>query len=246
MKAVILAGGKGTRLAPYTRILPKPLTPVGDMPILEILLRQMKGSGISDIIITVGHLSGLLQAFFQNGEKLGMNITYSLEDMPLGTAGPLAGISGLTDTFIVANGDILTTLNITDLVRFHKEKQAKITIAVHHRKVAINYGVIQFDSTQFVSGYIEKPSIDYWVSMGIYVFEPEVLAHIPPNEYLDFPDLVKKLLAAGEKVAAYPFDDYWQDLGRPDDYEAATQDFETMRSRFIPEEQNDDMEIPAS
>lgn len=245
MKAIILAGGKGTRLAPYTRILPKPLMPVGDMPILEILLRQFKGYGINDIIITVGHLSGLLQAFFQNGEKLGINIQYSIEELPLGTAGPIAGIDGLDDTFVVANGDILTTLDISDLVRFHKEKKAKISIAVHHRKVPINYGVIQWDGNQLVSGYIEKPSIDYWVSMGIYVFEPDVLAYIPKNEYLDFPDLVKKLLAAKENVAAYPFDDYWQDLGRPDDYEAATNDFEKMRSRFLPEETVYDMEIPA-
>jgi NDP-mannose synthase len=241
MKAIILAGGKGTRLGPYTRILPKPLMPIGDMPILEIILRQLKGFGITDVVLTVGHLSGLLQAFFQNGEKLGLNITYSYEESPLGTAGPLSEIKGLDETFIVANGDILTMLDVADMIRFHKEQKAKITIAVHHRKVLINYGVIEWNENHYVSGYVEKPSIDYWVSMGIYIFEPEVLSYINPKEYLDFPDLVKKLLAAGENVAAYPYDGYWQDLGRPDDYEAATADFEQMRSRFLPEGNHNDM-----
>ncbi len=234
MKAIILAGGKGARLAPYTRILPKPLMPIGDMPILEVILRQMKEAGITDVVLTVGHLSGLLQAFFQNGEKLGLNIQYSCEETPLGTAGPLSMVSGLDDTFLVANGDVLTTLDISDLIRFHKEQNAITTIAVHHRKVKIDFGVIQWENGPRISGYVEKPAFDYWVSMGIYVFEPRVLAYIPQGKYLDFPDLVKSLIAAGEHVAGYQFDGYWQDLGRPDDYETANLDFEKMRSQFLP------------
>ena len=239
MKAVILAGGKGSRLAPYTNVIPKPLMPIGDMPILEVLLRQMKAAGITDIVLTVGHLSELLRAFFQNGERLGMNIQYSYEDHPLGTAGPLALLDGaLSETFLVTNGDVLTTLNLAELIRFHKQSQAVTTIAVHHRKEKINLGVIQWNESPWISGYIEKPSYDYMVSMGIYVFEPSVLQYIPRGEYLDFPDLVKKLLAANEKVAGYEFDGYWQDIGRADDYETATQDFEKMRHEFLP-----DMEV---
>jgi len=236
MKGIILAGGKGTRLAPYTTILPKPLMPIGDMPILEVILRQLKSAGINDVVLTVGHLAGLLKAFFNNGEELGLNIQYSYEKIPLGTAGPLSLVDGLDETFLVANGDVLTTLELSDLIRFHKEKKAVATIATHHRKVNIDYGVLEWKGSNQISGYSEKPSIDYWVSMGIYIFEPNVLAYIPSGQYLDFPELVKKLLSAGENVFGYQFDGYWQDLGRPDDYKDATRDFEQMRSRFLHED----------
>jgi NDP-sugar pyrophosphorylase family protein len=235
MKAIILAGGKGARLAPYTKILPKPLMPIGDMPILEVLLRQMKNAGIDDVVITVGHLAGLLRNFFQDGSQLGLHISYSYEDVPLGTAGPLSLIGGLDSTFLVSNGDVLTTLSLADLMRFHTEQQAAVTIAVHCRKVDIDFGVVECDESHQLIGYIEKPSIDYMVSMGVYVFEPRVLSHIPYCQYLDFPDLVKKLIAAGEKVVGYPYRGYWQDLGRPDDYERATLDFDAMRSQFLQE-----------
>jgi NDP-mannose synthase len=235
MKAIILAGGKGARLAPYTKILPKPLMPISDMPILEVLLRQMKIAGIDDIVITVGHLAELLRAFFQDGRNLGLHIDYSYEDVPLGTAGPLSLVSGLDQTFLVSNGDVLTTLKLNELLQFHKEHQAILTIAVHCRKVDIDFGVVQCDDTSQIVGYIEKPSIDYMVSMGIYVFEPVVLKYIPYCQYLDFPDLVKTLIAAGERVVAYPYKGYWQDLGRPDDYKRATDDFEAMRTQFLPE-----------
>jgi NDP-sugar pyrophosphorylase family protein len=237
MKAVVLAGGKGTRLAPYTKILPKPLMPIGDMPILEVILRQMKASGVDKVILTVGHLSELLKAFFQDGHQWGLQIEYSYEKCPLGTAGPLALIDTLDDTFLVTNGDVLTTMQLSDLINFHKEHQAIATIATHHRKLKIDLGVIQWDGSPRITGYIEKPVYDFCVSMGIYVFEPEVLAYIPRDQYLDFPDLVLKLIAAGEKVAGYKYEGYWQDLGRPDDYERATQDFEKLRSQFLPQEE---------
>jgi NDP-mannose synthase len=239
MKAVILAGGKGARLAPFTKILPKPLMPIGDMPILEVILRQIKTAGIDEAVLTVGHLSGLLQAFFQDGKQLGIKIQYNFEEYPLGTAGPLALVKGLDETFLVSNGDVLTTLNLRDLIRFHHEQKALATIAVHHRQVKIDLGVVQMDNKPNISGYIEKPIFDYRVSMGIYVFEPEVLAYIQPGNYLDFPDLVKKLLAAGENVVGYQFDGYWEDLGRPDDYERAAADFEKMRSEFLTEEKEE-------
>ncbi len=237
MKAVILAGGKGTRLAPYTKILPKPLLPIDDMPILEILLRQMKRNGVDQVYLTVGYLAELFTAFFQNGERLGLNIQYSFEDHPLGTAGPLSLINSLSEeTFLVANGDILTDLNLCDLVDAHRRSGAIATIASHARKVKIDLGVIEFDGSQRIVGYIEKPTYDFYVSMGIYVFEPRVLEYIPHNQYLDFPDLILNMVAAGENVRGYPYDGYWQDLGRADDYEQAVQEFISMRSRILGEE----------
>lgn len=236
MKAVILAGGKGARLSPYTKILPKPLMPIGDMPILEVLLRQMKRAGVQDVILTVGHLANLLRTFFMDGQQWGMNISYSYEPEPLGTAGPLSLIKGLNSTFIVANGDVLTTLDLRELVAFHKTQGGIATIAVHERKVKIDLGVVQLGGDDTVDGYIEKPTYDYTVSMGVYVFEPEVLKFIPVNVYLDFPELVLKMIAAGEKVSGYRFDGYWMDLGRPDDYSQAAEDFINMRFQFLPEE----------
>ncbi len=237
IKAVILAGGKGTRLAPYTRIIPKPMMPIGDKAILEILLLQIKRAGIDEVILTVGHLAGLMHAYFQDGSQLGLRICYSYEENPLGTAGPLAQISGLDQTFMVCNGDVLTTLDLKKLIEFHKANHGIATIASHQRQVKIDLGVIIFGDDHTITGYQEKPVIDYNVSMGIYIFEPDVLQYIPKGDYLDFPDLVKILISNGKKVVAYPFDGYWQDLGRPDDYEQANMDYECMRSQFLPDEE---------
>jgi NDP-sugar pyrophosphorylase family protein len=236
MKAVVLAGGKGTRLAPYTYILPKPLMPIGDMPILEVLLRQMKRAGIEDIVLTVGHLAQLLHTFFLDGEQWGVHISYSYEEDPLGTAGPLSLIKDLDSTFLVTNGDVLTTLDLRDLLAFHRSQGSIATIAVHCRQVKIDLGVVQWNGNNCLSGYIEKPTYDYTVSMGIYVFEPRVMEYIPHNQYLDFPDLVLKMIAAGERVSGYSFDGYWMDLGRPDDYAQANEDFKTMKLQFLAEE----------
>jgi NDP-sugar pyrophosphorylase family protein len=236
MKAVILAGGKGARLAPYTRIIPKPMMPIGDKAILEIMLHQIRRAGISEVIITVGHLAGLMRAFFQDGSHLGLNICYSYEENPLGTAGPLSLIEGLNETFMVCNGDVLTTLNIPDLINFHQQNQGVATIASHIRQVHIDLGVIEMNGDHEIIGYQEKPTIDYLVSMGIYIFEPIVLDYIPKGQYLDFPDLIKILIGNKKKVVAYPFNGYWEDLGRADDYEQANIDFEKMRSQFLPQE----------
>jgi NDP-sugar pyrophosphorylase family protein len=236
MKAVVLAGGEGRRLAPYTRIIPKPLMPIGDKPILEILLQQMKRAGIKDVTLAVGHLSDLMRLFFQDGSRLGMNISYSYEAKPLGTSGPLANVRGLDDTFLVTNGDVLTTLDFPDLFAFHKEQGGIATIATHKRKVNINLGVVELNGDHSIKGYREKPSIEYLVSMGVYIFELRILEYIPKDQYLDFPDLVLRLVEAGEKVTGYVFDGYWEDLGRPDDYERASADFERNRSQFLPED----------
>ena len=234
MKAVVLAGGKGTRLAPYTTILPKPLMPIGDKPILEILIHQFKSAGIQEVILTVGHLSHLIQSFFQDGSNFGIKIKYSFENEPLGTAGPLSLIKGLNKTFLVTNGDVLCDLDLTLFLETHKKSDAAATIAMFNKTVNIDLGVIKLNGGTKVVGYLEKPSYTYPVSMGVYAFEPRVLDYIPNNKYLDFPDLVLKLIENGEKVNGYPFKGYWRDLGRKEDYEEAILDFENMRHIFLP------------
>ncbi len=235
MKAIILAGGRGTRLAPYTYVIPKPMMPVGDKAILEILLRQLKRAGIKQVVLTVGHLAGLMQAFFQDGQKYALDITYSFESKPLGTAGPLALIPDLDETFLVCNGDVLTLLDITDLVTFHHQQGAICTIAMHEREFKVDLGIIKQAENDFsITDYVEKPTLNYKVSMGMYIFEPRVLDYVPKDDYLDFPDLVHKLLSAKERVVGYPFNGYWMDLGNPDDYAQANLDFERMREQFLP------------
>jgi NDP-mannose synthase len=230
MKAVILAGGKGTRLAPYTKVIPKPLMPIGeDMPILEVLLRQLSIADVDEVILAVGHMAGLLCAFFQGGERLGLKITYSFEEKPLGTAGPLSLMSGLDDTFLLTNGDVLTTLNFRMLVQHHCKTKAIATIASYVKPMRMDLGVIRADPDGRIFGYIEKPTYEFLVSMGIYVFEPRVLSYINRGEHLDFPDLVLRLVTAGELVECYAFDGYWMDLGRVEDYEQAVQDFDRMK-----------------
>lgn len=236
MRAVILAGGKGTRLAPYTIVFPKPLVPVGNMPILEIVVRQLRCAGIDHVTMAVGHLAHLLMAFFGDGTRFGMRIDYSVEDTPLGTAGPLALIGGLEDTFLVMNGDILTTLDCKALVAYHCEHRAVATIAMHRRSVKIDLGVIEADDENRIVRYIEKPTYEFHVSMGIYVFEPSVLRYIERGVRLDFPELIWKLLADNQPVLSYPYDGYWLDIGRPDDYARAVEEFEQMHGQLLPEE----------
>ncbi len=235
MRAIVLAGGKGARLAPYTTVLPKPLMPIDGMPILEVMIRQMKRYGIDDITLTVGHLAYLLQSFFQDGSRFGVHIRYAHEEVPLGTAGPLAGITDLADTFLVTNGDVLTTLDFKSLLEFHQEHGAIMTIAVKERELKINLGVVHVNGKHEVEGYTEKPTMDFRVSMGIYVFEPKVLQYIPGGEYMDFPDLVHKLLDEGERVVGYPFDGYWKDLGNQKDYMEASEEFTHMREEILGE-----------
>ncbi len=227
MRAIILAGGKGRRLSPYTTVLPKPLMPIGDMPILEVILRQLKKAGITQITMAVGYLAKIIMAFFGDGKRLGLNIDYSLEDKPLGTAGPLSLIKGLTDTFIVMNGDILTNIDYKELIRYHNEHNGIATIATYKRKVTIDFGVIETNNN-IVINYIEKPVFNYKVSMGIYVFEPNILDYIPKNQYMDFPDLVNRLLSNKEKVVSFLFNGYWLDIGRQDDYTRAIDEFNEM------------------
>jgi NDP-sugar pyrophosphorylase family protein len=234
MRAVILAGGKGTRLAPYTTILPKPLMPVGDMPILEIVMRQLEAHGFRSLTLAVGYLAELLMAYCGDGSKFGVTIDYSREEQPLGTAGPIALIPNLNDTFLVMNGDLLTTIDYSAMLQYHRERGALVTIACYQRDVKIDLGVIAVDSDNWVADYIEKPTYHYDVSMGIYIFEPQILDYIAKNERLDLPDLVLKLLQAGKKVNVYHFDGYWLDIGRHDDYEQAIEEFSKNKEKFLP------------
>jgi len=233
MKTIILAGGVGRRLIPYTVVLPKPLMPVGDYPILEIMIRQLKKHGLTDITLAVGHLGNLIETFFSNGRRLGVRIKYSYEDRPLGTVGPLAQIKGLKRTFMVMNGDLLTLLDYSKLIRSHRKNGAIVTIATQRRGVNVDFGVIKNNSHNFVTQYIEKPRLFYQVSMGVYVFEPKILEYIPKNRKLDFPELVNILLQKREKVAIYPSNDFWLDIGRPDDYAKAVDIFPKIKTRLF-------------
>ena len=234
---MILAGGKGTRLAPYTTVLPKPLMPIGDRAILDVVVRQLASHGYRRLTFAVGYLAHLVQAVFGDGEPWGVSIEYHEEEEPLGTAGPLALVDGLDDTFLAMNGDVLTTLDYGELFELHRRAGNAMTIATHRRKVRTEYGVLHVDGrhgdTDRVTGYEEKPELDYTVSMGVYVLEPRALAHVPSGRRFDIPDLVLALLDAGEPVGSYPFDGYWLDIGRHDDYEQALADYETILQRLL-------------
>jgi NDP-mannose synthase len=234
MKAIILAGGRGTRLAPYTTILPKPLMPVGDKPILDIVIHQLRYYGFTDITLAVGYLSELLMAYFGDGKRFGVSLHYSHEDQPLGTAGPIALVEDLTEPFLVMNGDILTALDFRALMTYHQASHAIATIATYPRSVKIDLGVIEFDSQSRLTRYIEKPTNYYRVSMGVYIFDPRTKAHIPRGQRLDIPDLLLDMLSRGERIQCYMYDDYWLDIGRIDDYQQAVDDFERNRAIFLP------------
>lgn len=235
MKAVILAGGKGTRLYPYTTIFPKPLVPIDDKPIIEILLRQLKYHGISSVTVSVGHLAELLMTFLGKGEKFGIPIEYVSEDRPMGTVAPLTLIKHLPEDFFLMNGDVLTNINYRDLFEFHLANKSALTIATFSKEVNVDLGVLVTDEQNRIADYIEKPAYKYDVSMGIYVFNRSIIRYIPENEYYDFPTLVKSLLEKNIKVMSYPFDDIWLDIGRPADYEEAQNLFKSLRDKLLPE-----------
>ncbi len=227
LRAVILAGGKGVRLRPFTVNFPKPLVPLGEEPVVEVLIQRLLSFGIVDITLSLGYLAELIKAYFHHRQQLTSRCTihYVEEAEPTGTAGSLASVSKLDETFLVMNGDLLTDLDFHKLVAFHHEQNAALTVATQQRKVKIDLGVLEFGQDFQLLNYHEKPEHTYSVSMGIYVYEPRVLPFIERGQYLDFPDLVLKLLAAGERVCAFPTDCLWLDIGRPDDYARAQELF---------------------
>ena len=234
MRAVVLAGGKGRRLQPYTLTFPKPMMPVGDMPILEIVIRQLKYAKFEHITLAVGHLAELLEAYFQDGSRWGVKLDYSREKHPLGTAGPLLLIDDLPENFLVMNGDVLTTLDYHGLFQSHIQSRAALTIACYRCVSKIDLGVIEFDGHMQVTGYREKPSIPYDASMGVYVFNREILRDYEVGTCLDFPNLVLRLVERGERVKVHLADCEWLDIGRPSDYELASDCFQRMRDKFLP------------
>lgn len=224
--AVILAGGKGTRLRPYTVALPKPLVPIGNRPILEIVIIQLVKQGFERIIITVNHQADIIMAYFGNGDKWGASIEYSMENKPLGTMGPLKIIQNLPEHFLVMNGDVLSDLNYSTFLRKHMESESIFSIAGYKRIQQIDYGVL-YVKDHVLTGFSEKPQKQYVVSMGIYAVSQNVLSYIPDEQYFGFDMLMLKLLNQNINVGIYEHNGYWMDIGRPDDYEQAVDDMES-------------------
>jgi NDP-mannose synthase len=233
MDVIVLAGGTGTRLRPYTTVLPKPLMPVGDMPVLEILLRRLAAAGFIRVNLAVGHLAELIEAYFGDGRRYGLELVYWRESQPLGTAGPLAEMELESDRALVMNGDLLTTLEFAGLVDGHVASGAAATLAVKSREVPIDFGVVHMEGDA-VAAFEEKPVITYDVSMGVYVFEPRVVRLIPRGIHFDFPDLLAAVLERGWPVHGHRSTDFWLDIGRIEDYELALNQFEDLRAALLP------------
>ena len=232
MRAVILAGGKGTRLVPFTKVFPKPLVPLGEKPIIDTIFRQLKYFGFTRITLAVGHMAEMIQTYVRDGKQYGIQVDYAFEDEPLGTVGPLAQISDLDQSFLVMNGDIVTNLDYQDLITFHKTQGAIATIGTYEKIFKVDLGIIENDDGNSIAAYLEKPVYTYKVSMGVYVFDAAVLKYIERNKYLDFPDLVNRLLNDGQRVLSYPFDGYWLDIGNHRDYEKALEEYESVKGEL--------------
>lgn len=232
-RAVILAGGKGTRLRPYTVVLPKPLMPIGEFPILEVIIRQLTQAGFDHITLAVNHQAEIIKAFFQNGERWATKIDYSLEDQPLGTMGPLRLINDLPENFLVMNGDVLTDLDFEAFHDTHINEKRTFSISSMRREHKIDYGVLETSASDRLISFREKPLVTYEVSMGIYMVSQRALSIIPSGCTYGFDNLMMDMLSSGSPVTVRSFDGYWLDIGRPDDYAVAIDEFDTHRSKFI-------------
>jgi NDP-sugar pyrophosphorylase family protein len=233
-RAVIQAGGKGTRLYPYTTVLPKPLMPIGDQPILEIVIRQLVHHGFKDVTITIGHLGHLIMAVLGDGSQWGARIQYTREDEPRGTIGALSQIKGVKEPLLVMNGDLLTDLNYHEFFETHRACGANLTVGVYYKEVAVSLGVLEVDDDHRAVGFREKPVLSFPCSMGVYALSPDLLSRIPATGVFGFDDLMALRLAKDVAVRAFPFDGLWLDIGRPEDYASASQLFEEHRSRLLP------------
>lgn len=231
-RAIVLAGGRGTRLRPYTVVLPKPLMPIGEYPILEVIIRQLANAGFDRITMAVNHQAEIIKAFFQDGERWGVRIDYSLEDRPLGTMGPLRLIPDLPDNFLVMNGDILTDLNYAEFYDTHVRNDELFTISAHAREQLVDYGVLEVAGDR-LTGLREKPCMHYDVSMGVYMASRRVLSYVPANTTYGFDHLMHDLISAGQSVTVRKFVGYWLDIGRPDDYATAIDVFEQDSAKFL-------------
>ena len=239
MHAVILAGGRGVRLRPYTTAFPKPLVPIGDeMAIIEIVLRQLSAAGFTDITIAIGHLGQLIRAYCGDGSQWGLSITYWSEDVPLGTMGPLvSNLDELPEHFLVMNGDVLTDLDYAGLVHGHVGSGAPITVATYNRTVRIDFGVLEIggEDQDRIVAFREKPTEHFSVSMGIYALSRETLRSYEPGQALGFDELVLDLLETDQLPRVSPFDGYWLDIGRPDDYDTANEEWPSLRPLLLPD-----------
>ena len=237
MQAIVLAGGKGTRLRPFTHTLPKPLMPLGDaepMPILEVVLRQLARFGFRDVTIITGYLTELIEAFCGNGQRFGGRVTYRREVSPLGTAGGLALVPRPVEPVLVINGDILTTLDYAAMYDFHCHRGARATIASYPREVRIDFGVLEFGTDpQVLAGYREKPEFSFQVSMGVYILDPIAWDILDPGRPLAMPDLLEALRTGGHPVHCFRQPCYWLDIGRHDDFATANEIFEARRAEFL-------------
>lgn len=232
-RAVVLAGGRGTRLRPYTVVLPKPLMPIGEFPILEVVVRQLASHGFDHVTFAVNHQAELIKAFFADGSRWGVRIDYSLEDRPLGTMGPLKLIPDLPEHFLVMNGDILTDLRYSSFHDEHVAAGDAFTVSSYLREQRIDYGTLESDADGRLRRFAEKPVVPYQVSMGVYMVSRAVLRHVPEGEPFGFDQLMLALLASEEVVRVRRFDGYWLDIGRPDDYAQAIDEFDSMKDRFL-------------
>jgi NDP-sugar pyrophosphorylase family protein len=226
LTAVVLAGGKGNRLMPHTAELPKPLVEVGGRPVAEYLLQRLKRGGVGRVIMAVNHMADQIERRLGDGSQFGLQIKYSHEPAPLSTVGPLRLIKDLPENFVVANGDILTDLDIGALYRYHIERRAELTVATYRGTEKIDFGVMETDSENAVTAFREKPDYHFIVSMGIYVFNRSVLDLVPHNQPFGFDELMLTMLERHRRVLAYPYDGYWLDIGRPADYEKAQGEIE--------------------
>lgn len=232
MKSIILAGGRGTRLQPYSLVVPKPLIPVGDMPVIELIIKRLRKFGMDEFIVTTGYLGDLIKAVCGDGSRWGVHIEYSDEPEPLGTIGPLNLIRDqLTESFIVVNGDTITDIDIHQLVKFHREHKALATIAATRRSEQIELGVLQVNQEDGLTGFQEKPCHEYIASMGLYVFEPDVLEFIPERGTFGFDDLVHAFIAAEAPVFVYSHSGYWLDIGILSDLQRAQDEYELIRHK---------------
>jgi NDP-sugar pyrophosphorylase family protein len=222
MRAVVLAGGEGRRLQPYTFVLPKPLVPLGGVPVLQHLLAWLRRNGVTDVTLAVGYLAPMIEAYFAARPPKGLRLEFLHEPKPLSTVGPLALVRPrLTETFLVVNGDTHTNLNLRAMLRLHRKRRAVATVAVHRRTVPVDLGVIRTDARGRMTGFTEKPTLSYIASMGVNLFEPEVLDAIPAGRPLGFDKLMLKLLKKRRPVQTYTHPGFWFDIGRAEDYRLA-------------------------
>jgi len=235
-QAVILAGGRGARLAPFNTVLPKPLMPLGEVSVLEIVLRRLDRAGFDEAILATGYLSEIIEAFCKSlGPKLRLDLRFVREEEPRGTVGPLRGLSGLEEHFLLMNGDVLTDLPFDRVLEAQRGRGSIATLAVAEREVVIDFGILSVDPDGSVSRYTEKPTLRHLVSLGVYAFSREILEWIPASGKFDLPDLVQLLIEGNRRVNTYPFKGYWKDIGRIEDYESAKEDFLRNPERFLGE-----------